>query len=131
MKPSPELIALWNKKLKNSGFVDIEDPVTGDLLGDASCSKPIYSKLDTKTGPATRLDRYLSLERYYRHARLFLHHYKHFKSPLEKTIWTIHSDECVGRGKIAAKLNVSHHTVRFILKDLKAIMLAWDPEEIT
>jgi hypothetical protein len=130
MKPTKDEITFWYKKLKESGFNDIENPITGDLMGDNACPKPIYSRLTAESGYVTRLDRYMSLEPYYRHCRLFLHHYKEWECQEEYEVWKLHAEECLGRGKIVKKLGYPEYQVRRILEKLKSKARAFDPEEI-
>lgn len=121
-----ELQKEWYNKLKQEGFLDIECQFTGKLLGDAACPKPINSKLKDE-GAGTRIQRYFALEPYYRQARLFLHSHP-FQSPLEKTIWRLHAEECLGRQRIVAKLKVSEHLVKKVLKNLKDKMKDFHPD---
>lgn len=128
-RPSKELQDEWRKKLKDSGFHDIEDPTTGKLLGDQACPKPIHSKLDKGSGYVTRIQRYNLLEPYYRLARLFLNHHP-FQSPLEKTIWRLHAEESMGKLRISRQLKIGESQVRRIMQDLKKKLLNFNPDDI-
>jgi hypothetical protein len=85
--------------------------------------------LDKGSGYVTRLERYTLLEPYYRLARLFLNHHK-FQSPLEKTIWRLHSEECMGKLKISRHLKIGESRVRRIMQNLKKKLLNFRPEDI-
>jgi hypothetical protein len=130
MRPTKEETAFWYKKLKESGFNDIENPVTGALMGDNACPKPIFSKLTASSGFITRMDRYLLLEPYYRLCRLFLYHNKEWESDIEKEIWRLHAEECMGRGKIVRTLKIPEYRVRKALEKLKKRLLDFDPDSI-
>lgn len=74
------LKAAWDKRLKKSGFEDIET-VNGEL-------KTYHTSLFNDAGDATLRE---AKEDYYRHAGYFLNDHK-FASELERKIWELHAD---------------------------------------
>lgn len=109
-----ELQALWYKKLKKSGFDDIEQ-----AGGTAN---------RTTTRSINFLDPELrdTIESYYRMCHHFLNEYK-FTTALEKAIWQYHSDGLSIRDvadtlrKLRRK-KISKTKVGAIVKDLETIM---------
>ena len=99
IKPnSPEFKALqteWTKKLKDSGFVDIEDVERPD--------KPLKA-WDDRRFKQIPTERRIATERYYDTARELLNTYE-FKNLIHKKIWELHC-EGLSRRKIAKLLGV-------------------------
>ena len=75
-----KLASVWNKKLKDSGFVDIEDKNGRLKLWTSHYFRTRY----TPSSFAAR-------QEYYRMAGQFLHTHV-FDSPAEKELWRLHSD---------------------------------------
>ena len=79
-KPDSKLKEIWAKKLKDSGFEDIETPLGGLKRYD----KDYFFHPDM-------VERAGFSRHYYDLARAFLNDYK-FDSTLDKTIWEQHSE---------------------------------------
>ena len=110
--PPKDLQALWDQRLKESGFKDIETPkgVLKEWVSSRSLpSRGIDSlKIESKTN-------------YYRLAGNFLYDYPFFVKQ-ERQIW---ADHCEGKsfGKIAKKFNRSRSGIGKIVLTLKKKML--------
>jgi len=87
-QPFKKLQNEWYKKLKDSGFEDIETP-GGFLKGLSSSSGKPSNKEGYSWGERELYNK--SKEEYYRLAGHFLHDYK-FESNIEKFIWELHSN---------------------------------------
>jgi len=126
-----KLIAEWDKKLKLSGFVDIEDRKTGLLKkcgGDASWDPDWFDDLSSdfhawegKTvdgikmgskGYSTFVWKQSQAE-YYRLVSIYLHD-KEFKTPREKQIWGYHA-EGISHREIARKLSLTPRQVLYTI----------------
>jgi len=110
----------WSKKLKESGFKDIE--YNDNLLVGGSASNKLNHNFS--------LERYQNRETYYRLAGQFLHFYK-FEDAEEKEIWRLHS-EGVSYREIPKKLNISYSkdTIHKKIKKLAKLMLAEHKKEM-
>lgn len=101
-KPTAKQQLLWNKKLKKSGFVDIED------------SKGYLKEYDSRYFQ----DRYhpesfVNKERYYQLAGQLIHSYP-FLNVREKKVWTMHA-EGTSQEVIATKMKVDQATISRIV----------------
>lgn len=123
-KELQKLKTLWYKKLKRSGFEDIENKhgdfkVTSYTRIAASKNNGVdYETLKVKRSAA---------EEYYRMAGMFLHDHT-FEFSRERRIWSMHC-EGVGVRDISRKLRVSkiimgRSMISQVLKKLKTLMLA-------
>lgn len=99
------LQAKWKKKLKDSGFEDIEDG-KGNLKEYHSYR---YNSKKIKRG-------FFEKQRYYELAGQLLHSFP-FSSPRNKAIWAMHVD---GRSNadIADKLDISDEAVERVIRHL-------------
>jgi hypothetical protein len=127
--PSKKLQEIWNKKLKDSGFKDIESPsfqfhghmftpIIKNVLTPARDGKKQYSRLT----PASKTAR----EQYYRLAGHFLYEYEGF-TPTTKKIWELHAQGETVRD-IADKLSPKgpkRSSVFYIIKKLSKIMISF------
>lgn len=115
LRPSKELTDEWNKKLKESGFKDIEGPENTLVY---------YSSYPLLKWGAVR---YVARESYFQLAGQFLHDFR-FKSELDRLIWECHSDGQTVR-EIAAKLKdrynlkVGRDKVNLTVRRLSKVML--------
>lgn len=120
-----QLIQQWDQKLKQSGFVDIEDRKTG-LLNTWS-GKIFYGssiiKDDNFVDKINKINRtygYNSLTykeseaEYFRLASHCLHE-REFKSVRHRLIWQLHS-EGLSYQKIAQELNITERKVRYAIE---------------
>lgn len=109
-----ELTEIYYKKLKDSGFEDIEK------------NEYLLKTWSTKFSSKQTLDRYEAKEEYFRLARHFLNDYQ-FSSELEKAIWTYHS-EGLSHRNIAQLLNdaklayTNKDAIMLVVRRLKEIM---------
>ncbi len=114
-KEFKKLQAKWYKKLKNSGFEDIED--TKGYLKEWS------SKYLKKSNGGVKAK---AKEEYYRLTGQFLYDHK-FESPLEKRIWRMHAEGMSGESITAIlkakKVNIYHNKVKRIIKNLANLMV--------
>lgn len=107
-----KLQAEWDRKLKKSGFEDIEQR-NGEFKNRVT-SNGSPSRLD----PAT----FEAWQTYYRLAGQFLHEHQ-FDSPIERQIWELHADG-LSAHKIAVILKKqrirkkSHDTISIIIRRL-------------
>lgn len=126
-----KLIEHWDRKLKESGFVDIEDRRTGLLKkcgGDANWDPDWFHDLSTnfqewegKTVDGIKLgskgySTYVwkqSQAEYYRLVSIYYHE-KEFKSDREKRIWGLHA-EGISHREIAKKLNLTPRQVLYTI----------------
>jgi hypothetical protein len=82
-----ELQEQWYKKLKDSGFNDIEQDENYLLTSAYNMFNPNRNKVGSIQGVVDRMN---SKAEYYRLAGHFLHEFK-FPTELEKEIWDLHS----------------------------------------
>jgi hypothetical protein len=119
----PALKAEWDKRLKDSGFEDVEDS-RGNLK---SWSSSMY--LAGKNNDASFEDVILqnqAKEQYYRLAGQFLFEH-HFKNEQEKLIWKLHSEDTSIRDIVEILKKRGNHVykrkVHEIINNLCDIML--------
>jgi len=105
--------AIWNKKLEDSGFEDIENKKT------ALTNKSSYLKKVADAGGQLHRD---SIQRFYERCNEFLHLYDAF-TPFERTIWESYCDGATQEG-IAKELGVSRSTTRIVIEKYTKIMTA-------
>lgn len=106
MRPIPEkLKAKWEKKLKDSGFNDIEN-ADGTLKAEVHPRTIAYALKDGR-------------EEYYNGATTFLDKFK-FSSALEKSIWHMH---CEGESfrDIATAYDLTFYRVRTVINKLQKL----------
>lgn len=108
----------WYKKLKDSGFNDIEQDE--DNLTQWSSSKIYRGQNNGASFEDAMLKREMTTE-YYRLAGQFLHEHV-FKNDKEKLIWRLHS-EGLSLRDISATLKSNKDAVHAIVKPLAKIML--------
>lgn len=118
-----KLQAIWKKKLKESGFVDIEK--NEDILKQYVTSKNSKGKLNGATlEDRTRVQEVT--QDYYRMAGHFLHDYK-FSDDDEKRIWTLHAEGLSLRQIVkiisTRRHKISRHSIHMLVKDLAAKMI--------
>lgn len=99
----------WQKKLEDSGFVDVEQ-ADGHLK---QYHASLFRRKKTKTFNSTKKE-------YYRIAGQFLHMHR-FKNQLEHDIWSAH---CVGKSfrEIGEVKNISEQKVRRTVERIRKIM---------
>jgi hypothetical protein len=101
----------WYTKLKESGFVDIEDSKGG---------LKIYSQKLAAKNSQTMSNRWLATREYYYQAEHFANNYKEFESELHQSIWTYHSGGLGSREIVTAlskvKIKTNRTTVCRIIK---------------
>lgn len=86
IKPSKDLIAVWDEKLKKSGFEDIE--VRSDNNGPGTLKIWALNVIHhNQERHAVEIE---ATQEYYILAGQFFHHHE-FKSKKEKAIWELHS----------------------------------------
>ncbi len=123
---SKELTSLqkvWYKKLKKSGFNDLE--YDEDTLKQYSSSKIYRGRLNGKDYADQAVSN-VATESYYRLAGHFLHDHK-FETEREKTIWSYHAEGKSFR-EIAKALRTRHYkankdSINVIIKKLAAEMM--------
>lgn len=108
MRPSPKQIAYWYKKLKQSGFKDIEDSKE-DLI--------VHHSFDFMSHDPLRFD---SNRRYYELAGQLLNEHP-FQDAVQKSIWRLHSEGNQNRA-IAKKLKVTEWRVFTTIRDLSTLI---------
>lgn len=108
------LQAKWYKKLKQTGFEDIEDTNSPNEMLKSWDSLYFLSRYDGNA--------FLAKQRYFELARQFLHEHV-FDSSREKSIWTEFSEGASIR-QIARRRRVSIYKIRKIVKLLEEAMLA-------
>lgn len=117
-KPNRDLKESWYKKLKESGFNDIEQDEFRLKQWDSSAAR---RSLKNRTH-----DSWQSHQEYYILAYQFLNNAR-FRSKLDKIIWEYHSNGISMRGiaKLLSKVNIKHNkdTVNNIVKRLRKRML--------
>jgi hypothetical protein len=103
------LTAIWNKKLKRSGFVDAEDHLGRLKVYDSFYFQATYSSTAFK-----------AKERYFQLAQDLLNTHQ-FRSKRQKAIWALH---CEGRSQeiIAKKHHISRQRVGVILAELAVLL---------
>ncbi len=111
-KEVKKLKALWDKKLKQSGFIDAENK-NGQLLSFHSFHF---------NHPSTGWDMEARAE-YFRRCEQFLNNHE-FKSKRELNMWTMHSKGDSLR-KIAIKLQMNRIKATEMLNRLKEEMKKW------
>lgn len=108
----------WDKKLKESGFEDIED-----RNSKMEFLKQWHGGYFQRNWDGSRYEYFLK-------ASAFLNSYL-FQSEIEKSIWEGHADGKTIR-EIAKELSHQKDAVHKVIKKLRAIMLVWaipdDPE---
>lgn len=122
-KQYKDLKVEWYKKLKESGFDDVEQDE--DNLKEWTSSKLYRGQNNGASFEHIQVTR-SSREEYYRLAGYFLYDHE-FKTPLEKEIWTYHSDGKSLR-EIASilreqKVKIYKDKVHIIIKALTRQML--------
>lgn len=122
-KELSDLQKVWYKKLKKSGFNDLE--YDEDTLKQYSSSKIYRGRLNGKDYVDQAVSNHAT-EAYYRLAGHFLHDYK-FDSERERTIWFHHSEGKSFR-EIARALRTRHYkankdSINVIIKRLAAEMM--------
>jgi hypothetical protein len=125
-----ELKAIWYKKLKESGFEDIE--VSEDYLKRYSEQKFAQGQNNGKQVVDLILN-FESKQEYYRLAGQFLWEHK-FETPLAKLIWGLHAEGITYR-KIPSLLKArgitkSEGQVQRLLYKLEAAMLIHNTEAV-
>lgn len=113
-KELQKLKKLWDKKLKASGFIDIEEQGYSDPLlidWDSHYYKCRYTK-----------ETFESKQYYYQQASLFLESYE-FESNREKKIWSMHSEGLPLR-EIAKKIRTTLYQVHKTVRQTSKIMLS-------
>jgi hypothetical protein len=103
-----KLQTLWYKKLRDSGFEDIEK-------SDGS----LKDEVDLRTRKKALHDQENRLT-YYRMASAFLHEHP-FKDDIERAIWEAHSEGLSVR-RIAALTKIDRNFVYLVIKEIRAIM---------
>ena len=108
------LIKLWDRKLKNHGFNDIENRRTGQLKksgGDVLWDPFLYEQplQENKMGYTSGVWKDSQAE-YYRLAGQALHE-KEFKNVRERIIWQLHS-EGLSHSEICEAINTTLNKVR-------------------
>ncbi len=116
--PSKKLHAEWNKKLKDSGFIDAED-TSGQLKAYHG------SRLFSRSLPNVDM---ASKEEYYRIAAQFLYEYKDF-TDITRLIWELHSQGHTIRDIANSIPHPKKSQVYKIIHKLAKIMLATYQEE--
>lgn len=124
-KTLASLIQTWDKKLKESGFEDIECRKTGllkqwsgkifygsTLITDDNFLDKI-NKINKKFGYGSLTYKESEVE-YFRLASQCLHD-KEFKSEIHKNIWELHSDG-FSYSEISTKLNITRRQVRYAIE---------------
>lgn len=112
-----KLNKIWRKKLKDSGFEDIEDSNEDLLLSTTTMMKASKKDYVSVTSEAKR--------EYYYLASRFLNEYE-FPNDLQKNIWRMHSDGTPHR-KIMSALGTTEQKLYWtkymsIMNDLKSRM---------
>src|SRR5271166_3422085 len=106
-QPSEKLKAKWEKKLRDSGFADIENK-DGSLKEEVNTRTLAYALKDGR-------------EEYYKEAREILNGEKtKFTTLLDYTVWKLHS-EGVSFRKIGQELKLTFYKVRTIVKKIQKI----------
>lgn len=115
-----KLIKDWDRKLKESGFNDIEERDTDRLkswagnvaLNNEICDRSRKTDYKHKYG-YTSLTWKESQEEYYRIAGQCLHEAE-FKSEKHKIIWQLHCEGLTNK-EIADKINAKKHQVKYAI----------------
>ena len=110
-KPSKALQAKWNKKLADSGFVDIEEP-NSPLEWLKRWDSNYFARRTAWRGP----ERMAAQADYYHQCFQFLHNHQ-FDVELERKIWAMHADG-ISAAQIKRKLRCKTNTVSKALKKL-------------
>jgi hypothetical protein len=108
-EPSEKLKAKWNKKLADSGFVDIERP-DGSLKPEVD-----YRSLDSTRGDSLQDGR----QEYYYIAQDFLNRGK-FANLLDYTVWKLHAEGMSFRD-IGNELKLTFYKVRSTVKKIQKL----------
>lgn len=121
-KDLEEQYLIWNKKLKDSGFEDVE--TSKGQLKDWTSSR--FTKQYNGSNYTEKKAYYESVEEYYRQATWFLNEYV-FTENVERFIWNLHSQGISMRNisvalKKKRKLKMSATTVNVIITKLVTIM---------
>lgn len=101
----------WQKKLKDSGFNDLEEMGTNGTIRLKSWANSIFAR--SKHHNSTQRE---ATTEYYRLAGLFLHDYE-FEDEEDKLIWELHS-QGLSRHSIEKRCGVSTERNRAIVKRL-------------
>lgn len=109
-KEFSKLQAEWYRKLKKSGFDDVEQTDGNLKIWSAHYFQSAYTP-----------DSFTAKETYYRLAGQFLHSHK-FKTPHEREVWRLHSEGESIRA-IAAHLGSYPNKIHKIIKKLSKEML--------
>lgn len=113
-----QLQKIWDKKLADSGFVDIENRKTGALkthTGSPLDEKKnglytVYKKNTSRTWKLSQME-------YYRRAGQLLHS-ETFKSPRHKSIWEFHCDGLTFKA-IACRMDLTERQVKYAVHTMK------------
>jgi predicted transcriptional regulator len=105
MKSLKNLKKKWYKKLKDAGFVDIED-ADGNLRSSASRFSYLYSPAEFR-----------EIEMYYQVAQALLHT-EYLPVGRDREIWRLHADGLTVR-EIARLMSVDKDTVNRVINDIK------------
>lgn len=108
-EPSEKLKAKWNKKLADSGFIDIERP-DGSLIPEVD-----YRSLDGTRGSDFNDGR----QEYYDIAQDYLNRGK-FATLLDYTVWKMHAEGTSYRD-IGKELNLTFYKVRSTIKKIQLL----------
>ena len=123
-QPSKALIREWNRKLKRSGFEDIENDKSQLRVSSTSLARRSYHNQYFED----RIEVYNARLEYYRMAEHFLYDHT-FDNDLDKTIWQMHSEgisfrhiaEYVRHNKLRPKANKDN--IQVLVKKLAKIMI--------
>jgi hypothetical protein len=107
--PSEKLKAKWNKKLADSGFIDIERP-DGSLKPEVD-----YRSLDSTRGDGLQDGR----QEYYAIVQDFLNRGK-FATLMDYTVWKLHAEGLSYRD-IGNELKLTFYRVRNIVKKIQKL----------
>jgi hypothetical protein len=111
-----KLQELWDRKLAESGFVDIEERETERLRTHSGSNVP--ERLWAHGG-----DLAVYKAEYFRQCRLFLHHHRwHTVPKTSKAIWALHAEGVTNR-EIARQLVVSTGNVQRVIEKTRAKMM--------
>lgn len=114
------LISLWDRKLKEKGFQDIEDRGTG-LLKRWAGTTSIKDEYDSRTFRSesgySSITWKESQETYYRIASQFLHE-KDFKNQKLRRIWELHS-KGLSFSKISKEIRLTVPQVKYAISKMQ------------
>jgi len=115
-----QLIKIWDEKLKQSGFKDIEDRKTGGIKlwsGSVTLKDTNSEPYSTKNYGYTSLVWKESQAEYYRVAGQCLHEAE-FKSLQHKLMWQLHA-EGLSVSEISKELSISYKKVRYAIEQMQ------------